>query len=235
MWVNNETGMVLPVAEVVALAAERGAPVHTDAAQAIGKVPVDVRDVPVDLLSATGHKIYGPKGTGILYVREGTPLEPLLHGGGQERRVRPGTEDVAGAVGFATALRLAVAELATETARLSALRERLAAALVEAVPGARINAAEAPRAPHVLSVGIAGISDGGALLMALDINGVAASGGSACLSGAAKASHVMRALYGPHDTHATVRFSLGRSTSADDVDRAARVTATVVRRMREAA
>jgi len=235
MWVNNETGMVLPLADVVRAASERGGLVHTDAAQAVGKVPVDVRDVPVDLLSATGHKIYGPKGAGLLYVREGTPLSPLLHGGGQERRLRPGTEDVAGAVGLAAALRLAVEEMGAQVARLTALRDRLERALLASVPDLRVNAAGAHRAPHVLSVGVGGVSDGGALIMALDLEGVAVSGGSACLSGAAKSSHVMKALYGSDDPRAAVRFSLGRDTREGDIDRAVSATASVVRRMREAA
>lgn len=234
MWVNNETGMVLPVAEVVEIAAQAGAVVHSDAAQAIGKVPVDVRSVPVSLLSVTGHKIYGPKGTGLLFVREGVPLSPLLHGGGQERGLRPGTEDVAGAVGLATAMELAVGELREEAARLAELRDRLQASLLRSVDGIRIHAGEAARSPHVLSVGIEGIQDGSALVMALDLAGIAVSGGSACMSGATKASHVMLALYGPDDVHATVRYSLGRGTSAPDVDRAALATADAVRRVRAA-
>ena len=235
MWVNNETGMVLPLREIVDLAAERSALVHTDAAQAVGKVAVDVRDVPVDLLSATGHKIYGPKGTGLLFVREGTPLAPLLRGGGQERGLRPGTEDVAGAVGLATALRLAVGEQRTEAARLEGLRDRLAARLTRSIEGVRINAVEATRAPHVLSVGFLGIEDGSALVMALDIEGVAVSGGSACSSGASQSSHVIRALYGPDDRRATVRFSFGRGSDEAGVDRAARATADIVGKMRAAA
>jgi len=234
MWVNNETGMLLPLPELVELAARRSALVHTDAAQAVGKVPVDVRDVAVDLLSATGHKIYGPKGTGLLFVREGTPLAPLLHGGGQERGLRPGTEDVSGAVGLATALRLAVEEQRAEAERLTVLRDRLAALLRGSIEGVRINAVEATRAPHVLSVGFLGIEDGSALVMALDIDGVAVSGGSACSSGASQSSHVIRALYGPDDRRATVRFSFGRGSDAAGVERAARATADIVGKMREA-
>ena len=234
MWVNNETGMVLPVPDVVALAAERSALVHTDAAQAVGKVPVDVGQVRVDMLSATGHKIYGPKGTGLLFVREGTALAPLLHGGGQERGLRPGTEDVAGAVGLATALGLAVSEQRAEADRLSALRDRLGALLSASIEGVRLNAAEADRAPHVLSVGVRGIEDGSALVMALDIAGVAVSGGSACSSGASQSSHVIRALYGADDRRATVRFSLGRGTDAEAVEWAARVMADVVAQLRAA-
>lgn len=235
MWVNNETGMVLPLAEVVETARRYGARVHTDAAQALGKVPVDVRDVEVDLLSATGHKIYGPKGVGLLYVREGTPLLPLLRGGAQERGVRPGTEDVAGAVGLAAALGLAVQELRAEAQRLTALRDRLQLALVRLLPRIRINAADAPRAPHVLSVGIPGVGDASALLAALDLEGVAVSGGSACASGSAKASHVLRALYGPDDALAPVRFSFGRGTDEGQVERAAHVTGRVVARFQAAA
>ncbi len=232
MWVNNETGMILPVGDVAATVAECGGAMHTDAAQALGKVPVDVRDVPIDLLSATGHKLYGPKGMGILFVREGTGLAPLLHGGGQERGLRPGTEDVAGAVGLARALGLAVDEMGAEAPRLAALRDRLARMLLDSLPGLRINAVDAPRAPHVLSVGIPEVKDGAALLMALDLEGIAVSGGSACLSGSSKRSHVIAALYGADDPHATVRFSFGRATVPPDVDRAAEATVRVVARMR---
>jgi len=228
MWVNNETGMLLPVHAVTSLAAEHGAVVHTDAAQAVGKVPVDVRDVPVHMLSMTAHKIYGPKGAGLLFLREGTAIAPLLYGGGQERGLRPGTQDVAGAVGLATALRLAVEEQRAEGERLATLRDRLAALLCAAIEGLRINASEAERAPHVLSVGVPGVHDGAALVMALDIGGVGVSGGSACSSGATGASHVIRTLYGPHDRRATVRFSLGRDTDHHAIERAVRATTEVV-------
>ena len=231
MWVNNETGMVLPIREIAQAAAEAGATLHTDAAQAIGKVAVDLREVRVAMLSATGHKLQGPKGVGILFVREGTSIAPLLHGGGQERRLRPGTEDVGGAVGLALAMRLAVQEREREAERLSTLRERLGCDLLARIPGSRINAGVAPRAPHVLSVGIAGVRDGAALLMALDLEGIAVSGGSACLSGASKRSHVMAALYGESDDHAAIRFSFGRSTTEDDIRRAADTTVRVVERM----
>jgi cysteine desulfurase len=232
MWVNNETGMILPVREIAQAAAEAGAIMHTDAAQALGKVPVDVRDVPVTMLSATGHKLQGPKGIGILFVREGTPLAPLLHGGGQERRMRPGTEDVAGAVGLALAIRLGVKEREAEGERLTAFRDRMGCELLGKIPGSRINAGVALRAPHVLSMGIAGIKDGGALLMALDLEGIAVSGGSACLSGAAKRSHVMATLYGENDGHATVRFSFGKTTRPEDILRAVEATTRVVDRMK---
>jgi len=234
MWVNNETGMVLPVANVAEVVTQAGGVLHSDAAQAVGKVPVDVSDVPVTLLSGTGHKIYGPKGTGFLFAREGTPVAPLLHGGGQERALRPGTEDVAGAVGLARAVRLAVDEREAFATRLTRLRDRMEQGLRSQVDDLRVNAEAAERAPHVLSVALGGLEDGSALVMALDLEGIAASGGSACTSGSTKASHVMRALYGADDPYATVRFSFGRDTTEDDVDRAVRATATVVARAREA-
>lgn len=234
MWVNNETGLVLPIDEIGKAVGEAGGTLHSDAAQALGKVPVNVGETSVDLLSATGHKIYAPKGTGFLYVRDGTPVAPLLFGGGQERGLRPGTEDVAGAVGLATAVRLAVAERDAEGARLTELRARLESLLTGALEGIRVNGGGARRAPHVVSVGVEGLEDGSALVMALDLEGVAVSGGSACASGATKASHVMQALYGADDPHATVRFSLGHHTSEADIERAAEAAATVVGRMRQA-
>ncbi len=234
MWVNNETGLVLPVAGLTDLAKAEGAIVHSDASQAVGKVPVDVSRVPVDLLTATGHKIGGPKGMGILFVRDGTPLLPLLHGGGQERALRPGTEDVAAAVGFAEALRLAVEEQADEALRLERLRAELERRLTTQLGGIRVNGGGAPRAAHVSSLAFEGLTDGQALVMALDLQGVAASGGSACASGSAKGSHVIEALYGADDPHATVRFSFGKASVASDVDRAATATARVVSTLRGA-
>ncbi len=196
---------------------------HTDAVQAVGKRPVRVDDVPVHLLTLTGHKIYGPKGTGLLFVRSGTSLSPLLHGGGQERGLRPGTEDVGGAVGLARALHLAVEEREAEGARLASLRDELEATLTARVVGLRVNAGAARRAPHVSNVAVPDV-DGRAMIMALDLEGIAVSGGSACNSGAQKGSHVIAALYGEADAHATVRFSLGRSTTRADVERAADIT-----------
>ncbi|MCG6956745.1 MAG: cysteine desulfurase [Gemmatimonadetes bacterium] len=233
MWVNNETGMVMPVPEVAARTSAAGATLHSDAVQAAGKVPIRMDEVAVDLLTLAGHKIYGPKGTGLLYVRGGTHLSPLLHGGGQERSLRPGTEDVAGAVGFATALELAVTERTVEAPRLQALREALEGHLIGSVPGLRIHGEKAPRAPHITSVGIPDL-DGQALRAALDLEGIATSGGSACSSGGSSTSHVIAALYGEDDSHAVVRFSVGRSTTEEDIVRAATVTAATVARIRAA-
>jgi len=236
MWVNNETGTILPVPEVARRASSEGVVLHSDAVQAIGKVPVDVDRVPVSLLTITGHKIGGPRGTGVLFVRRGTELRPVFHGGGQERGLRPGTEDLAGAVGMAEAVSLAVEEQAAEAERLGALRERLEARLRDALPGLRVYGADAPRAPHVLAVGLADCSQE-LLLAGLDMEGVACSGGSACHSGAAggegaASSHVLRAL-APDGVRgrAALRFSLGRETTASGVDDAVRATRTVVERL----
>lgn len=234
MWVNNETGTVLPVPEIARRTVEAGATLHTDAVQAVGKIPVRVDHVPVDLLSITGHKIYGPRGNGLLFVRTGTPLSPILHGGGQERGLRPGTEDVAGAVGLAMALRLAVAEQESEATRLEGLRDVLEARVTAVVDGVRVNGGDGIRAPHVSNLAISDVN-GQALIMALDLEGIAASGGSACDSGASKGSHVMAALYGADDPHATVRFSLGHSTTEADVDRVVDSTVRVVERLRAGA
>lgn len=231
MWANNETGLLMPVTDVVEVAAGTGATVHTDASQAIGKVPVDLGAVDVDLLTATGHKINGPRGMGILFVREGTEVHPLHFGGGQERGLRPGTEDVAGAVGLATAIRLGVADVEETASRMEGLRRRLESALAARIEGLRVNCGEGPRAPHVASVGIPGIDDGSALLMALDLEGLEVSGGSACHSGAGKGSHVIAALYGDDDPMATVRYSFGRDTTEGDIDRAVEITVAVVARL----
>jgi cysteine desulfurase len=232
MWVNNEVGTVLPVAEVVRRARAAGVPVHSDAVQAIGKVAVRVGgDAGPDLLTLTGHKIYGPKGTGLLYVRTGVALQPLLHGGGQERGLRPGTQDVAGAWGMTRALELAVAERDSEAPRLQALRDRLEAGLRSRVDGIRVHGAAGERAPHISNLGVPAV-DQEALLAGLDLAGVAASSGSACNSGVTRASHVLRALYGPEaDGFASVRFSLGRATTEAAIDRVVEITADLMGRL----
>ena len=184
-----------------------------------------------DLLTVTGHKIYGPKGTGLLVVRMGVQLRTLLFGGGQERGLRPGTEDVAGALGLACALELAVLEREAEAPRLTALRSALEQGLRERIPDLRVHGERGERAPHVASFGFQGV-DQQALLAGLDLEGIAVSGGSACSSGTTQASHVLRALYGKDaDGWASIRFSLGRSTGAPEVERAIAVSATLVERL----
>ena len=234
MWVNNETGLVLPVAEVVERAHAAGAVVHSDAVQAVGKVPVPLDETPVDLLTVTGHKIYGPRGTGVLVNRGGVPLAPLHVGGGQERGFRPGTEDVAGAIGLAVALELAVSEQEAEAHRLEAIRDAVAALLHEWDPRIRVNAGDLPRAPHILSLGIPEV-DADTLLAALDLAGFAASGGSACSSGSAAPASTVQALYGASDSLTTLRLSFGRATQAQEVGNIAQGVAAVCDRIRQQA
>jgi cysteine desulfurase len=220
MWVNNETGVVQPVPALAERARARGVVMHTDAVQAFGRLPVDVRATPVDLLTISGHKLGAPKGVGALYVRRGTALAPLFHGGAQDRGRRPGTENVAYAVGLATAAELAVAEREAEWARLVALRDALEAAILGGAPDAVIHGRGAARAPHVTSVSVPGV-DGASLLLALDLHGVAVSGGSACQTGKAEPSHVLLAMgVDPALASGAVRLSVGALTTPACVARA---------------
>ena len=231
LWVNNETGLVFPVAEISGLVNELGGTMHTDAVQAVGKIPVNVRETSIHLLTASGHKIYGPKGTGILFVRSGVDLVPLVHGGGQEQTLRAGTEDVAGAVGFACSLQLAVEEQQQSCKRLTEVRSVLERSLLELIPGLRINLQDATRASHISSIAIDDV-DGEDLLAALDLEGIAASGGSACESGSTQTSHVITALYGEEHSAATVRFSLGRETTEHDIEQTILKLTSIVTRLR---
>lgn len=234
MWVNNEIGTVQPVEELARRAEAAGVPFHTDAVQAVGKLPVQVDRFPVSLLSLTGHKLYGPKGTGILYVRDGVELAPTLHGGSQEGGLRAGTQDVAGAVGMAAAVALAVREQEEFARTRLALREELETRLTGGIPGLVVHGASGARAPHILSVGIPGV-DPQLLQVSLDMEGVAVSGGSACQSGDTSLSHVLEALLGPDTPPAVVRYSLGRTSTREEVLRAAEVTLAVVERLRAGA
>jgi cysteine desulfurase len=218
MLANNETGTIQPIARLAAIARERGVLFHTDAVQAAGWLPLAVDQLGVDLLSLSAHKFHGPKGVGVLYVRRGTALEPLIVGGGQEHGLRAGTENVAGIAGFAAALALADAERAGAVPRVAALRDRLEAGILAAVPDARVNAAGAPRLPGHLSVAFAG-APSDALLIRLDLDGIAASAGSACAAGSLEPSHVVAALGLPEPYRTgVVRFSLSRTTTEAEVD-----------------
>jgi cysteine desulfurase len=233
MLANNETGVVQPVPEVARLARARGALVHCDAVQAAGKIPVDVRSLDVDTLALSGHKVYAPKGVGVLYVRRGTRMKALLRGGSQERNRRAGTENVAGAVGFARAAALAREELAGEGTRLAALRDRLEQRLL-AIPGA-IRNGEGSRVPNTSNVSFERI-EAESLLLALDLAGVAVSTGAACAAGAVEPSHVLRAMGLPMErVQGSVRFSLGRGTTAEEIERAADAVAAAVGRQRASA
>jgi len=235
MWVNNETGVIQDIPELARRAKERGVMFHTDAVQGFGKVPIDARTQPFDLLSITGHKIGAPKGIGALYIRRGTPFEPLIHGGSQDRGRRAGTENLAFVVGLATAAELAVAEREKHWAETEHMRDRLQALLLEAIPDAIVHSRGANRAPHVLSISVPG-TDNESMLMALDLRGIACSGGSACQSGSLTPSHVLEAMgVDPLIAGAAVRMSFGLINTEADVDRVAEVFPKLVARARSAA
>lgn len=234
MWVNNETGVVQPMREIVERAGAVDVAVHSDAVQAIGKLPVRLDDIDLSLLSLSGHKLYGPKSAGALFVREGTELFARIHGGGQEGGLRPGTQDVAGAVGLAEAVALAVEEQEEARRRYVGLRMRLLERLRSELDGLTVHSERGEVAGHILSVGFHDVASE-TLTIALDMEGLAVSGGSACQSGSNAASHVLRAMYGERaDLPATVRYSFGRLTTEAEIDEAAAATARVVRRLRGA-
>jgi cysteine desulfurase len=216
---NNEIGTLQPIAELAAAARARGVRFHTDAVQAPGRVPLDVRALGVDLLSLAAHKFHGPKGAGVLYVREGTELAPQILGGGQEAGRRAGTENLAGIVGLARALELAVARQAEQAERLAALRDGFEAELLARFPGVRRNGAGAARLPTISNFALEGL-DAQTLLIALDLAGFAISAGSACAAGSAEPSHVIAALGAPGwVTRGAIRVSLGPSTESSDLQR----------------
>jgi cysteine desulfurase len=233
MWVNNEIGTIQPVAQLAATAKSRGALFHTDAVQAFGKIEIDARNVAFDALAISGHKIGAPKGCGAIFIRRGTVLESLFHGGTQERGKRPGTENVAAAIGLARAAELACAEREAESARLRGLRERLERGIRERVPDAMIHGAGAShRAPHILNVSVPG-TDTESMLMALDLQGIGCSGGSACQSGSATPSHVLTAIGVRHNlVGAAIRMSLGALSDEKSVDRVIEVFAKLVEKAR---
>ena len=233
MWVNNETGVRQPVEEIARHCADAGVLLHSDAVQAFGKVPVALHDLPCTLLTISGHKIGAPKGIGALIVRDRKAVEAIIHGGGQQFGIRPGTENVAGAVALGRAAALAAAEQSAESARLAALRDSLIERLRAVVPDLVVHGLSAPRAPHVLNIGIPG-TDSEALLMHLDLAGVAASGGSACSTGAMEPSHVLTAMGVPRALAlGSIRLSLGHETRAEDLDRVVEVFPKVVEKVRK--
>ncbi len=236
IWANNEVGSLNPIRELSQLCHERGVLFHTDAVQAVGKIEIDLAEIPIDLLSASAHKLYGPKGVGMLFVRRGAqtiPIEPLLDGGGHEQRLRSGTLPVPLIVGFGEACRIAAAELTAEAERLLALRERLWTGLQKAIDGVVLNGPPTERLPGNLNVSFEGVN-GEALMTSL--SGIAVSSGSACTSADPEPSHVLRAM-GRSDalTRASLRFGLGRTTTAGEIDTAISAVAAAVARLRNAA
>ena len=233
MHANNELGTVQPIAEIAALARERKIPFHTDAVQSAGKLPLDVKELGVDLLSLSAHKIYGPKGVGVLYIRRNLPLKPLFFGGHHERDRRAGTENVAGIVGLGAAAELAAAHFEAEGKRIAALRDELERRLLERVPQAGLNGDRARRTPNTTNLYF-DFAEGEPLVIALDLKGVAVSTGAACSSGAVEPSHVLTAIgLAPERARASLRFSLGRSTTREDIDYVCEVLPGVVEHLRE--
>jgi cysteine desulfurase len=218
MHANNELGTVQPIAEIARVTREAGVLLHVDGVQALGKVPVDVAALGIDLYSMSGHKLYAPKGVGALYVRRGTKLNPIAFGGHHERDRRPGTENVPGIAAFGAAAELAASSLSAESERLSALRDRLEAAVLNRIPGTGVNGARWSRVPNTSNLYFDGV-DGEAMVIALDLRGFAVSTGAACSSGALTPSHVLTAIgLAPDRARASMRFSLGRSNDGAQVD-----------------
>lgn len=233
MFANNEIGTVEPVAEIGKIAHEHGILFHTDAVQAVGHVKIDVKAMNIDMLSMSGHKFYGPKGIGALYIRKGIKLNPLIHGGAQERRRRAGTENVPGIVGMGLAAELASKELDTEIPRLTALRDKLIKSILEKVPYSRLNGHPTERLPGNANISFEFI-EGESILLLLDYKGVCASSGSACTSGSLDPSHVLLAIGLPHEkAHGSVRLSMGHFTTEEQVDYVIKELPPIVERLRQ--
>lgn len=233
MWANNETGNLYPIEEIGAIARKYKVRFHTDAVQAVGKVPVDVQKANVDLLVLSGHKLGAPKGVGAMYVRRGSKMTPLLHGGHQERNRRAGTHNVAGIVGLGLACELAGAEMEATMARVRRLREKLEQGIMSAIPDVKLNGHPTQRLPNTLNISFAYI-EGESLLLNFDMKGVAASSGSACTSGSLEPSHVMGAMCVEITlAHSSTRFSLGRDNTEEDVDYVLEILPPIVQRLRE--
>jgi cysteine desulfurase len=235
MHANNEVGTIYPLAEIARVAHDGGALVHTDAVQTLGKVSLDVNELGVDLMTISAHKTYGPKGIGALYIRKGTDPDSLLHGGGQERGRRPGTENVPLAVGFARAVEISVAEMNTESSRLQHLRDELEKRIRSQFSTVVVNGHPVRRLPHILNISFDSGKiplQGEMLVLGMDLKGVAVTSGSACTSGSMQPSHVLLAMGRDARTaKATLRFSFGRSNTEDDVGYVVGCLQAVVERM----
>jgi cysteine desulfurase len=233
MYANNEIGTVQPIAELSRIAHERGVAFHTDACQAGGQLDVNVQRLGVDMMTLNGSKIYGPKGVGMLYLKRGIKLEPVIHGGGQEGGLRSGTENVPGIIGFAKALELAQAERDVESKRLTGLRDRLIEGIIERVPKSFLNGHPTQRLSNNVNVSILDI-EGEAMILHLNDAGICASTGSACTSRSLEPSHVIRAIGLPYEAaHGSLRFTLGKENTQADVDRILEVLPPIVTKLRE--
>jgi cysteine desulfurase len=233
MHANNEVGTIQPIAEMARIAREKGVIFHTDAVQSMGKIPVDVNDLQVDLLSLSGHKIYAPKGTGALYIRRGTHWKPVDFGGGQERKRRPGTENLPGIVALGKAVEIAAAEMEKEAARLTLLRDKITSGILERIPHVSLIGHPDMRLPNHASF-IFDYIEGESLLFRLDMKGVAASSGSACTSGSLEPSHVLLAMGIPLEkAHGSLRITMGRLNTEEDVSDFIEILPPLVERLRE--
>jgi cysteine desulfurase len=235
MHANNEIGTIEPIREIVARVKEQGSRriyFHTDAVQTVGHIPVNVNELGVDLLAVSAHKLYGPKGVGMLYIRKGAKLTSLIHGGGQEHNRRASTENVAGIVGFGVAAEIAAREMAEENKKLVGLRDNFIKKVLARIPDSFLNGDPQKRLPNNLHFSINYV-EGEAMLINLDVEGIAASTGSACSSGSLEPSHVLKAIGLSYElSHGSLRFSLGKQTTAADIDRAVEVLEKVVKKLR---
>lgn len=233
MMANNEVGTIEPVEELARVCGEKEIPFHTDAIQAVGKIPVDVEVLGVDFLSLSAHKIYGPKGVGALYIRKGRKIEPLISGGHHERNLRAGTENVAGIVGFGEAAKIAREELEEERERLSRLRDRLEEGIKGKIPQVHINGDTQHRLPNTLNASFDYV-EGESIILNLDLKGIAVSSGSACTSGSLEPSHVLMAMgVPPVIAQGSIRFSLGRGNTEEEVERVVAELVPIVEKLRE--
>lgn len=233
MLANNEIGTIQPVKEIAKIAKEKGIIVHTDAVQAVGQIPVDVKDLGVDLLSLSAHKFYGPKGVGALYIRKGTKIHPFSHGGAQERNRRAGTENVAGIVGLGKAIELATQNLSEYAAKLQKLRDKLIDGVLSKIDYVRLNGDRNQRLPNNANFSFEFI-EGESLLLMLDMKGIAASSGSACTSGSLDPSHVLLAIGLEHEVaHGSLRITLGEDNTEEDIDYLLEILPEIVSRLRE--
>lgn len=233
MWANNETGTIFPIERIGRLCREKGILFHTDAVQAVGKVPMDLAKLPVDMLSLSGHKLHAPKGVGALYIRKGTPFSPYMRGGHQEHGRRAGTENAASIIALGRACALAEEMMEEENTRVKALRDRMESALLEKIPACFVNGDTKNRLPNTCSISFEYI-EGESILLMLDQYGICASSGSACTSGSLEPSHVLRAMGIPHTAaHGTIRFSLSIYNTDADIDAVIEHLPPIIGRLRE--
>ncbi len=233
MWANNETGVIFPVERIAQIVKSKGAIFHTDAVQAVGKIPINLQDNPIDLLSLSGHKLHSPKGIGVLYIRKGTRISPFIVGGHQEANRRAGTENVPSIIALGRACEIASEKIADENTRVKKLRDKLESALLKSCAGAMLNGDKDSRLPNTTSISFEFV-EGEAILLMLDQLGICASSGSACTSGSLEPSHVLRAMGVPFTcAHGSIRFSLSRYNSEDEIDFVIENMPKIINRLRQ--